>query len=74
MPGLFRVSLGIKLGAAAISRHYSRAIWTSVYRFWTHVVWAPKLKICIHVWKKNLNSLYIMITGRKSTEISIMRP
>ena len=27
------------------SRHYSRAIWTSFYQFWVHVIWALELKI-----------------------------
>ena len=27
--------------------HYSRAIWTSLYRFWPHVTWAPTfVKMC----------------------------
>ena len=29
-------------------RHYSRAIWAFFYLFWVRVIWAPKLKICIH--------------------------
>ena len=42
-------------------RHYSRGIWTLLYRFWTHVIWTPKLKICIYtsVSVKNINSLSI---------------
>ena len=31
------------------TRHYSRAIWTLFFRFWAHVIWAPKLKICKHM-------------------------
>ena len=33
-----------------IAKHYSRAIWTSFYRFWVHVIWVPKLRfenICL---------------------------
>ena len=52
--------------------HYSRAIWTSLYRFWPHVTWAPTfVKMCV---EENLNSLQIMINGCNSPEISIMRP
>ena len=35
------------LGSAAatliISRGYFRSIWTAVYRFWVHLIWAFKL-------------------------------
>ena len=33
---------------SAKPRHYYRAIWTLLYKFWAHAIWSPKLKICIH--------------------------
>ena len=38
-----------------IFTHYSRAILLSFYRFWPHVIWAPKLKdLYAYMWKKKV--------------------
>ena len=48
---MFKVNNGNKVDdkdtrtTSLTSRHYSRAIWTSFYQFWVHVIWALELKI-----------------------------
>ena len=45
-------------------------------QFWAHVIWSPKLNICIttYGWKKNVNSLQIMIYRHNSPETSFITP
>ena len=36
-------------------RHFSQSIWTLFYQYWAHVIWMPKLKICIYLWGRIVN-------------------
>ena len=54
---------------------YSRVLWTLFYRLWAHVMWTPKLNICIHMCGRKIwiiCKLWEMVTS--SLEISIMTP
>ena len=48
-----------------INRHYSRAIWTSFYWFWTHVSWAPKLTF-VYICAKEKSKFFVINHDKRS--------
>ena len=54
---IIKTTTRITKDSSTIIRHYSRAIWTSFDRFWVHVIWVPKLRICIHMCEREIKIL-----------------
>ena len=54
---IIKTATRITKDSSTIIRHYSRAIWTLFDRFWVHVIWVPKLRICIHMCEREIKIL-----------------